>query len=697
MKIFVLALMTIFIFGTTIMAYAFENSNTNEYYISLDRDVYPVPFGEIRDFEDSSSLHPDGRSLFPVHATAITSEKMQKKQTLGQGNLTFYVRIHDSDFDTSSQETDKISQDVLGKSTGPLKISVSRDSQTMVLAYAGGNTPNNKGVIDVGDDNPNNTRQLGSIFEIHPESGIFELGLEIRYTDGPPNSRCPATATFTTLDYDATSGSEESRFDALSSANENYCIMKGDILTVEYTKIGASGNIIEVMTDSAMFDMRDALLESDKTVYTIGSDAILTLTEPDLDLDNDTPETYDLDLIEWDSDVATITLGDLGGEEASFDSEPLEFRETGDSTGIFQSVIEIPEKLYGDYLERGEEVVLEYTDWSPSNAEHVGQESKDSTFTFHTTNFGATVELDKKIYTWTDRVYITIIARDHNFDSDLIDEIGENEHNPVTISTGSFILDKYKLVETGTDTGIFTGEISLAGFSHDADGNSITGTNGNDIVNVNPSGKGPNDGLLPLGVPDKITVSFEFSEDETVEGISLIQWNEGRIEWLKDRYQSSETGIIRVTDADMNLNPDRIDNFDIDVWSDSDVEGIDLKVTETDDATGVFEGTVFFTTTDESSGHRLQVIEGDTLTAEYEDNTLPEPHAIKDELDIIAKSTIDKQVLPPLKQQMSGVLPDDVKCKENLERVFRYDGSAACVSPLTAGKLIQRDWHHSQK
>ena len=59
--------------------------------------------------------------------------------------------------------------------------------------------------------------------------------------------------------------------------------------------------------------------------------------------------------------------------------------------------------------------------------------------------------------------------------------------------------------------------------------------------------------------------------------------------------------------------------------SDSDPGGISLTVTETNEATGVFEGQVSFTTNDESSGHRL-VAEGDTITAEYEDHTLPDPY-----------------------------------------------------------------------
>ena len=45
----------------------------------------------------------------------------------------------------------------------------------------------------------------------------------------------------------------------------------------------------------------------------------------------------------------------------------------------------------------------------------------------------------------------------------------------------------------------------------------------------------------------------------------------------------------------MNLDPESVDNYSVDIWSDSDAGGIDLTVTETNEATGIFEGTVFFT------------------------------------------------------------------------------------------------------
>ena len=491
-------------------------------------------------------------------------------------------------------------------------------------------------------------REFGPIEEIAPDAGIFELDFTIRYTDGPADSQCPETDDFTPLDGTSPSGDnpEIQRFTENSASGENFCILQGDILQVEYEDPTDASGDKNTVTDSATFDLRNGVLQSDKSVYIIGSDIILTLIEPDLDLDNDTAETWDLDLIEWDSDAATITMGNAEAEEGvAFDPEPDAFRETGDSTGIFQIVIETPEILEGDRLERGEEIILEYTDWGPSGSDFVGDEDEDVNLTLYTSNFGATVELDQKVYSWTDKAFITIVAPDHNFDSDLVDEVGNSDLDPIKISTRGFDIDNYKLVETGTDTGIFTGEVILTGFLHDADGDGTDDTN----PRTSDDGTGPTDGLIETDDDDGLTVSFEFSEDETVVGSALIRWNIGEVQWLEASYPASGTGVVRIIDPDMNLDPEAVDNFDVDVWSDSDAGGIDLTVTETNEATGIFEGTVFFTVVDESSGHRLRVSEGDTVTAEYEDNTLPDPYTTADELDITATSLIGT-VVPPLER-----------------------------------------------
>ena len=163
----------------------------------------------------------------------------------------------------------------------------------------------------------------------------------------------------------------------------------------------------------------------------------------------------------------------------------------------------------------------------------------------------------------------------------------------------------------------------------------------------------------------------------------------GQIQWLEMSYPSDGTAVIRVIDLDMNLDPKAVDNFDVYVWSDFDAIGTDPTVTETGADTGIFEGTVFFTTTDESSGHRLRVLEGDTIIAKYEDRTLPDPYTTADQLDITAISQIQAT---SLKQQLADNIPEEkITCSSTFQVLTeRPNGDLACVYPSTAAKL---EWH----
>jgi hypothetical protein len=584
--------------GETIEVGAGASVNANTGSVEFDRTVYPVPWGNETDGE-----------RFALHATAIEPASITSL-SLAAGNVVVHVRITDADYDVSAFGEDTINDGVNGALAGigsavsdRVQLSIERGSNIEAVAQFGNST--------------------FPIVETSPTSGVFEYDQTITSTDGPA-SGCPT----------------------IFAAG---CVLQGDILTVKYNDVKDASGQAQSVTDSATFDLRNGVLQSDKSVYLIGSDMILTLIEPDFDLDNDGAESYTLDLIEWDSDASTTSMGTYGatGANAAFDPEPSALRETGDSTGIFQVVIEIPDTLESELLDRGEKIDLEYTDWGPAGADYVGQEDEDIGLTVYTSNFGATIELDQKVYTWTDKVYITIVAPDHNFDSGLVDEIGNTSSDPVKISTRGNQLSQYKLVESGADTGIFIGEVTLAGMTHDADGdgtNDISGTS-----SALTTGSGPTEGKLAAKDNDGLTVSFEFSEDETVVGSALIRWNIGEVQWLESSYPASGTGVVRVIDADMNLNPEAIDNFEVDAWSDSDAGGIDLTVTETNEATGIFEGTVFFTVANDSSGHRLRVAEGDTVTAEYEDNTLPEPYTTADELDITA-TTLIGTIVPPLER-----------------------------------------------
>jgi hypothetical protein len=547
---------------------------------------------------------PFPASTFKEHATASGTNY------LAAGPVQVHIRITEPDADLSAVGEDSMQSDLI-------TVKITRGSSTTA------------------DLMPSSAV---SILETAPDSGVFEYDLEIA-----------SAITFT---------------DAIVPAK----VLQGDIITVEYSDAQDASGEAQTVTDSSSFDLRNGVLQSDKSVYLIGSDMILTLIEPDFDRDNDETESYTLDLIEWDSDAAETSMGPKGitGAPAAFDPEPSEFRETGDSTGIFQVVIEIPDTLNSNLLDRGEKIDLEYTDWGPAGADYVGQEDEDIGLTVYTSNFGATVELDQKVYTWTDKVYITIVAPDHNFDSGLVDEIGNTSDDPIKVSTRSAELDEYKLVESGADTGIFIGEVTLTGFPHDSDGDA---TNDVSTAKSATSGSGPTEGKLGTTDDDGLTVSFEFSEDETVVGSALIRWNIGEVQWLEASYPASGTGVIRVIDADMNLDPESVDNFKVDAWSDSDAGGIDLTITETNEATGIFEGTVFFTTTNESSGHRLRVAEGDTVTAEYEDNTLPDPYTTSDELNITGTALIGT-VVPPLEKAPAA----------NLRVVDAFGNSLTAVS-----------------
>ena len=523
------------------------------------------------------------RTVYPVpigdNPDTDTDFPTHGDASLGKHDLTVYVSVEDSDADVSANGVDFIE-------ASTVEIEIIRGSVSEPI-------------------NP-----TGRISETAPDSGVFELEMSIAYDAGPLTNDCP---------------------DELLG-----CILQGDILHVVYTDQSDASGSKNTVTDSATFDLRNGVLQSDQTAYIIGSDAIITLIEPDLNLDSDSTETYTLDLIEWDSDAGTANLGD-----SVFSATPSNLLETGPDTGIFQVVVSVPPVVDGENLQRGEEITLEYVDWGPSGSDYVGDKDESITTTIYTSNFGATIELDQRVYTWTDKVYITVVAPDHNIDSDQVDEIGSEDPYPVRISTRGDELEKYKLVETGADTGIFTGEVILIGFDRDGDGDNDVGKS--------TGGNGPTDGQIETESESGISVSFKYSDGETVSSSSLIRWNVGEVQWLEASYPASGSGIVRVIDPDMNLNPEAVDNFDVIVWSDSDGGGISLTVTETNAATGIFEGTVFFGVGVDTSGHRLRVVEGDTVTAQYDDDTLPAPFKETEGIRVGA-TTLIGTVVPPLER-----------------------------------------------
>ncbi|HXW01963.1 MAG TPA: hypothetical protein VD828_01140 [Candidatus Nitrosotenuis sp.] len=245
---------------------------------------------------------------------------------------------------------------------------------------------------------------------------------------------------------------------------------------------------------------------------------------------------------------------------------------------------------------------------------------------------------DKEVYTWTDKIRITIAAPSWNENRYGIDSIGDDADHPVKISTSSHSLEPYRLTETAPNSGIFTGEVVLTGFSHDADGD------GQPDTQPRTMGVGPTSGLLETKRDDGITISFEFADGVVLTKSAQVSWNFAEIEFSSPNYLVTDEVLIKVRDADMNLNPEALDQLNVDVSSDSDSAGVSVAATETSEDSGIFETLVVLTQTNDSSGNRLLAIPGNTITARYEDRTLPSPYSISDEQDVMVTSIVESNI-----------------------------------------------------
>lgn len=264
--------------------------------------------------------------------------------------------------------------------------------------------------------------------------------------------------------------------------------------------------------DSFLIDKRMPVVQSDKSVYTINGDMILTVIDPDADKDNQVAE------FAGDREDSKVIIESKWGKIDGY-----RLRETGDSTGIFQGIIgvlgvrkdgtilprnidgKIIDKIQGTGIEDGfiagelgEEITISYTN-----------KTGTAYLTIYVANFGAVVEMDQKIYTPNDKVYLTIVAPDFNFDSEIVNEIGQSPESIIRIRTSKDKLKNYKLVETGVDTGIFTGEVQL---TEDAE-----------IAKKHRENLGPNDGILYCDKEDFIEVAFSPFGNEEIVGRAMIK------------------------------------------------------------------------------------------------------------------------------------------------------------------------------
>ena len=361
----------------------------------------------------------------------------------------------------------------------------------------------------------------------------------------------------------------------------------------------------------------------------INTDMIITIIDPSGDKDSNKSE------IIGDKSDSLLTI--LYGSNKIIG---YRLRETGNSTGIFQGIVHIisnhdektPDPYHGNVISCNE-LDAKYIQVRPGDRIDLEYYNGEKTVheAVYASMFGATVSLDQKVYSWRDTVYITITAPDFNNGAKR-DIIGNGVHGTVTASTSLGSISKFKMYETGPRTGIFTGEIKLTGFI-----NSIMKSFSDDtmgMAKILDSGIG----LLPTRKDDKIKISFSYN-DVVYFALADVRWYIGEIMWAEETYQIGDKGIIRIFDPDMSIVHGIKNKFAIKIYSDSDNHGVMIIVTETNISTGTFQGEVVFNE-NTIKNYSINAKKGDSIYAQYVDNTLPDPYGVKDAIRIISKCKI---------------------------------------------------------
>ena len=559
--------------------------------IAFDRSVYPVPFtsGDLR--------------------TGSANESLQTES----GDVTAWITVSDVDETDDTLTTGSTS----AAGTILIKHTNSTGSSTIATAGSGG------GSVDATAGT--RAAELGALNEISIGSSEFEVSLTISETMG--------------------------------YADGTVTVQAGDVITAEYVDTADNAGSTSTFYDSSTFDLRTGTLSIDKDVYVMGSDMVITVTDPDLNLDSTTCESYAMSLIEWDSSADSSQLlatSTASNTSSYFTSNPSSLEETGCDTGVFQTVTTLPVKTIGDGgdPEYGETFTLTYVDVGISGETDVEGDTLDVEAYGSISNFGALIELDKALYNWTDTVYITITAPDHNNNSASEETIGttalpiqvtSRNGKMCTSSTGS----TYAVAaETGPDTGVFEMEVALTGYALTTAHNNPQATAD---TNTCSSSSSTGHDLIMAGQTDGVSVSYEYTNNVVVVASASVAFNIAEAGFDTSSASAGGSAVLTVTDADENTNSAIIDTFTAAVFSDSDNGGFTLTMNETDEDTGVFEGTVFFTSDAATSGSSLRVSEGDTVTAEYSDKTLPEPYTDSDDLTVASTLTIGT-AFPPLER-----------------------------------------------
>jgi len=300
--------------GSAVEYYDTATVVSNSGSVSFDRSVYPVPFG-------MDTVGTTNADLYNGAGTAAGNSE--------SGAVTAWITISDAD-----ETNDTLTTSATTYNAGTILIKHVEGTDASTCFTAGGAAAFDAVASTHG-------AELGPLAEIVIGSSEFEASMSIT--------------------------------EQLVCADETVTIQAGDVLQVEYVDTADDAGSSSTFYDSSTFDLRTGTLSVDKDVYVMGSDMVITVTDPDLNLDSSTCESYAMSLIEWDSSADSSQLLNDG-----FTSNPSSLEETGCDTGVFQTVTTLPVLTVGDgNPEYGEAVTLTYVDSGLSGENDVNADKAD--------------------------------------------------------------------------------------------------------------------------------------------------------------------------------------------------------------------------------------------------------------------------------------------------------------------------------
>ena len=299
---------------------------------------------------------------------------------------------------------------------------------------------------------------------------------------------------------------------------------KGVVVDGRYIVRAACGGLISEATFGV--ESTPPVVQIGKPKFLMGEDMTVTVIDPVANKDGSKRDYAGA------SDKSKLVIDSPHGR---IDGYRLE--ETGNSTGVFRGQIRIigvrndgsvmGTEIGGAHIDKtqgkgGQDGAIACGPGQPVHIRYTNEVGSGAA-TVLGVGVNPDVELDKKEYACLDKVDICVIAPHIAGDEEVPPAIGDSRQDCwVSISSSEGSIEGYRLTESKTKSGVFTGVVSLTGLASMGDGELSEGMQYGET-----GGVGPHGGRLACGADDEITVHVTSAFAEPVGASARIRQRAG--------------------------------------------------------------------------------------------------------------------------------------------------------------------------